>query len=203
MNEVFRPVGVFQEPLMHVLVYATKYEVAYSLARFQEFYENVALRGTIFTRQQLQDQQPLYYNSWSGFNFPASVPAHFMEHHHEWKTDIHENAALARMVKAPYIVGSFLSPDLVGMMKHERCHAAWDADKEFKEACMDYMQSWEYVQLVRDVLTKMGYGENVLWDETQAYACHGWEKLHIPFVAPMALVRFQKAYFENKHGIVI
>lgn len=162
---------------MTVLVYETQYELMYSLARFQEFYENPVLAGKVFSRQDVQNWQPDYYVKWNGCNFPARVPERFRLSSNAWDLDVHEEHALSEMPVGSYIVGVHLGSG-EGMKKtllHERAHALYAAEPQYMNKCRDLVmgmgydqcQAWQYLE------TK-GYGRDVIPDEIQAYTVCGW-----------------------------
>jgi hypothetical protein len=185
MPSTFAPVDVLSDHFMAVLRYPNQYELMYSLGRFQEYYENATLKGTVFTRAQLESLAPTYYTSWSGCNFPSEV----VKTVGAWPDlDEHERAALAAMPADTYIVGIHLEhKNPAGVLAHERAHALWAAREDYRDLVTE-MLDHHYTQIARDemraALLAAGYHPSVLLDEIQAYHQHGWAKM-LGGVAPM------------------
>lgn len=192
-----RMLSVIPDHFMTILAYPTQHDLMFALARFQEFYENATLRGRHFTRQELLEQQPNYYSSWNGCNFPLSV----VEAVAQWPDlDAAERIVVLeataanpaghplKAVPAKYIVGVHgQHPDVAGVIRHERAHALWAARPDYQEGITDMLEH-HYTQLVRDQmrlkLEHLGYHPSVWLDEIQAYHQHGWDKV-FGDVAPM------------------
>jgi hypothetical protein len=176
-HTTFRPVLVSHEPLMQVLVYKTSYELMYSLGRFQEFYENPVLAGNVFSRQDLQDWQPDYYVKWGGCNFPWHVAKEIgIVNRDKWNLDRHEVEAFINMKEDRYVVGVHLEAgkNMVDILKHERAHAFFHAFSDYQKKIRKLAdQQPKITTKVFNRLRKMGYGDNVLLDEYQAYAIGG------------------------------
>ena len=177
-RKVFKPVGVFIEPLMQVLVYPTQYQLMYSLGRFQEFYENPELRDKVFSREDLQEWQPDYYVRWNGCNFPWKVVAEF--NRLRFVPDAHEQEFLRIVLPLRYVVGVHLGmgEEMAGTMRHERMHAYYASDGDYRNRLQGLADKETAISTrVFEALLKRGYGHNVLLDEYQAWAVNGeWEK---------------------------
>ena len=197
--KVFRPTLVHHEPLLTALVYPTQYQLMYGLARFQEFYENPALQGRIFTRQDVQDFQPDYYVRWNGCNFPAQVVDHFHHHYQEWRLDAHEEAALASMPRDRYIVGLHLGADIQKVLLHERAHALFAASPQYREAVEKAwwaeLRADERATIQAELLGR-GYSEKVVIDEWHAYRTAHDEWAGVPY--PQALTDLQTKTFSRE-----
>ena len=184
-RKVFKPVGVFIEPLMQVLVYPTQYQLMYSLGRFQEYYENPDLAGRAFSREDLQRWQPDYYIQWCGCNFPWRVAREISNRRNQFCLDVHEMAALNVMIPGRYIVGTHLGrgEEMVSVLDHERMHATFDGDEKYRAQLKKLAdKEADFTAAVYAALATIGYGMNVWLDEYQAWAVSGdWEeKLGMP-----------------------
>ena len=167
------------------LQYNSQYELMYSMARFQEFYENPYLKCKSFTRQDLQDISPDYYISWNGCNFPKEiincVP----------KLDRHElliHDICSKLDK--YIIGTHR--DRPDVLKHELAHARFHCDGLYYANLMAHFGTHKSYGDVTLKLVEMGYHISVIPDEIQAYAVRGWDKLKIGKV-PATLNRLVNA----------
>jgi hypothetical protein len=175
VTRVIKPIGVFNEILMDVLVYETQYDLMYALARFQEFHENPLLHGQVFSRQKLQTWQHDYYIRWNGCNFPATVVEAMRGNPDAWQFDGHELEALRHMRPDMYIVGLHLKSDFRNVLLHERAHALYASKPSYRNMVHDVIRE-ESEKEAFNKLRDMGYGDNVLHDEYQAYTVHGWEE---------------------------
>lgn len=198
--KVFKPVGIFQEKYSQILVYATQYELMYSFARLQEFYENPVLAGKVFTRQELQDWSPSYYTNWNGCNVPWPVALDFLTKKDRFKLDEHEKALVNSLVSNKYVIGVHLEEgkEMVGTIKHENAHARFAYDKTYREMVTRLAKKQPAItKRVFDVLRKEGYGDNVLLDEYQAYMVNGWKDLEGNFAINSLLAKWIRKQNEN------
>lgn len=188
--KTFTPV-VRHYPHMTALIYPRRYEVMYALARFQEHYENKFLAGKYFTRQDLQDLEPDYYVSWNGCNFPPSIVDKFRIV--DWGLDRHERVALANMPQGHYIAGAhdeLAPPDLKAILKHEYAHALYYAEAWYMDEINAVIDGLLADTRYAGVIAKLSsmYAEHVIYDEFQAYAWSGWEKLGVAEKPPIELL---------------
>jgi hypothetical protein len=155
--------------------YKSQYELMYSMARFQEFYENPYLKYSLFERMDLQDIQPDYYVNWNGCNFPPIIfdemnRVGFIYDRHELV--IHDFCH--RQNK--YIIGVHSNKK---NLDHELAHAKYYSDSIYRGHVCNTIDriNENKIKLLREKLLSMGYDKSVIYDEIQAYSRSGWEKL--------------------------
>jgi len=185
---------VYSYDCMTVLEYPRRYELMYALARFQEFYENPELKKTIFSRDHLQFLQPDYYVNWNGCNFPPHVVEAF--HDPLWlvQLDRHEELALSLMPQGRYIVGCHteiiekpeewvLDERRRAVLRHEYAHALYATNAYYRSCIGETVP--EGCEEAVAALRALGYDDEVIVDELQAYTFSGWERLKLhPGIQP-------------------
>lgn len=157
-----------------LLNYESQYQLMYSLARFQEFYENPILKGKVFSREDLQLISPDYYILWSGCNFPSKVIIEMLDF--GFTFDRHE------LVVYDLVCGSDLSV-VVGIhsndcstLSHELVHVLYYSNREYALEVERVVKSdREEFGRLREYLIGMGYDDSVIVDEINAY-CVGLVK---------------------------
>ncbi len=166
--KTFKPSEVIHEELMDILIYNTRYELMYSLGRFQEYYENPVLKGKVFTRLDLQDWQPDYYIQWSGCNFPPYV-INELRDNPAWNLDRHEKDALSNMGNK-YTIGVNREDEMEKVILHERAHALFSHSEEYRNLIHGFiLKNLASTADAFKNLTEAGYHNDVLADEMQAY----------------------------------
>lgn len=161
--------------------YKSQYELMYSMARFQEFYENPYLKNKLFIRQDLQDIQPDYYVNWNGCNFPSVIFDKMI--YHKFEFDRHELVILDFCSKhKKYIIG--IHSNNRETLEHELAHAKFYNNHDYRSSVIAHINKFKREfpkdwKMLTDRLTEMGYDETVFYDEIQAYAICGWKKLNV------------------------
>lgn len=120
-----------------------------------------------------------YFNDWSGFNVPADVVLKC----HEGITDmndhdvfIHELAKKAIALSSydkTYLIGT--SKDNEGVIDHEIAHGLFYTRDNYRNAALENVQGMYFEMRVtlKQSLREMGYCDDVLDDEIQAYMSTG------------------------------
>lgn len=152
-------------------------ELAETMMRFQEYYESPGWQGKIFTRGQFlswysEKYGSSYFEDWSGFNFPSNVLEPFKKGLFDPLTKKEKKILnyLKYRTDDFYIIGANNNK----VLKHELCHALYYTNKKYKsevEVLLKNNKS-KIKQLIKYLL-EMGYCENVLFDEVQAYILDG------------------------------
>lgn len=170
------------------LNFDTQYELCSTFVRVQEFYESPfeGIRGHYFTLEEFMDHYAktngnfTYFSDWGGFNVPGDVVNSFFDKFDELRQKEH---VILDAVKPfwftsdkhsdYYVIGTYADADgdETTYVAHEIAHAYYYLDATFKSA-----QDSIYEQLDSEVkarvavaLIDMGYSEQVILDETQAY----------------------------------
>ena len=118
-----------------------------------------------------------YFNYWSGFNIPGDVFKEWfqkeMSDKTKWETALAQEVALKLDMDSPFYVIGGKKGDM-NVIDHEIAHALYYMDESYKAEMeeMNYnffkQHRMQYSKMVKK-LKKMGYGENVIKDEVQAY----------------------------------
>ena len=166
----------------------SQFELAYAFMRLQEFYEHRVLerQGKYYTldeviesyRKEGPSGKFSYLEDWAGFNVPSNVVDKFVKMYSHDFTEreaelfdtierVLEQEPNARHNGKYYVIGtcSALYED------HELCHAMWYLYPEFRKASQKIIKRFSNAQrdAVYNMLSDMGYAENVFDDEFNAY----------------------------------
>jgi ribosomal protein S9 len=167
-----------------LLEFNTQKDLALSFCRVEEYYEgNPKVNGKYlsfvdFIDAFMTDDGKLnYFHYWTGFNIPGNIYKEWSQQNMSDKT--YWELALADAVskkldleKPFYIIGGVKGDTEV--IDHEIAHALYYMNTEYKDlmdaANYQFYKNlrMEYCKMVK-TLKKMGYGENVIRDEVQAY----------------------------------
>ena len=161
----------------------------------QEYYESPEFRGKAFTLDEFIEYWAINYGNgaftypsvWDGFNIPFPIVE-------EWSTKCEEAYGELRdkeieLLKAireenvknghdytylqdSYIIGVHSkSKDLKEVIDHEVAHALHYIYNGYRESCEKLLETVpkSTIKRVGRTLTKMGYGQNIIKDEMQAY----------------------------------
>ncbi|MCK5617418.1 hypothetical protein KAR91_86950 [Candidatus Pacearchaeota archaeon] len=160
--------------------------LSWAFIRVQEFYESpdLMVRGFKNNVEQLIEKELkeqgefTYLEDWGGFNIPGHIWDHFMQKHKGELRGIEEDMAWAldaEEIERPfYIIGSSVDePD--STYQHEARHGLWYLYDDYRRAMLAIIKEHP-TKALRKTLLKMGYCEEVLDDEVQAYVLTGLEK---------------------------
>lgn len=162
---------------IYLIESATRQGLAETFMRFQEYYESPVFKGKFFTVEEFaawytsQYGQFSYCQDWSGFNIPSSVLAPFKEGKFGPLTDREDNFLkfFKNVEESFYIIGiTRQDPEWQETLRHELAHAKFFVDDSYRKdvlACISDLKPGS----VKTALEKMGYGKNVIDDETNAY----------------------------------
>ncbi len=157
-----------------------------SLCRAQEFYEAAQdhIRGKYFSWEEFldsfMDEAGLikYFSFWSGFNFPGDTYLKFFE---LFQDDLSKRERKVRETvdgqvntASPfYVIGTLNGAE--DTIRHELLHALFHVCPEYKRRAENLVESMEspLKDNISRKLSAMGYGENVIADEIQAYCSSG------------------------------
>ena len=182
MSKMFKS----SQPIKNCLLleFKTQKELALAFCRVEEYYEGqTKLNGNYtsfvdFIDFFMKDDGTIeYFNYWSGFNIPGDI---FIEWHQKNMSDITKwEFALAYEVqrkldlsKPFYVIGGKKGD--MNVIDHEIAHALYYMNTEYKDlmdaANYQFYKNlrMQYSKMVKK-LKKMGYGDNVIKDEVQAY----------------------------------
>jgi hypothetical protein len=163
----------------------SQYWLTSTFLRFQEFYESPKFRGQGFTLDEFQDWYVTtrangefsYYIDWGGFNFPSYVvdrftPSRFgpFTRKEVWLLD-----QLQDVPDKFYVIGTYLNPKRAGLIQHEVVHGLFYLYEDYAQAVNEVVQGHDFEEF-KQALRDMGYCEEVLVDEINAYLTTGLVK---------------------------
>lgn len=159
------------------LEYTTQDEMTRALVRFQEHYESPEFRGKIFTLGQFRDWYAqrvggfTYYQDWDGFNFPDYVLKPFI--HGSFDPLMDDELMIVELfgprTDKYYIIGTHLgSKDAID---HETAHALFYLSDGYRKAVEKAVAEHDpvFVESLKSSLKQMGYCDEVMIDEVNAY----------------------------------
>lgn len=170
-------------PKVFYLAFENKKELTTTMCRAQEYYESEHdhIRGHYFDWPTFIDTfsndkgELNYFSYWSGFNIPSNVFKNWMKDFaHDFSPKEKELIALISehvdlKNEKFYLIAT--EKGKVSTIQHEIAHALYHLDDNYKEK-MDGFSA----QLPKDLmktfwekLNALGYGDNVVHDEFQAY----------------------------------
>ena len=179
------------ENIIHITL-PNKKLLAETLIRFQEHYESPFddIRGKIFTlgyvRSRGNRQTGLntyeggknFRPDWSGYNFPSSTLEPFIRGLFDPLTSNEKDVVNVLKYKTGsfYVIGTVEGVDPREALEHELCHALYYVNKEYKEQCDNILKDYDLTFFFK-WLEKIGYCQDVLLDEAQAYLCADYDHL--------------------------
>jgi hypothetical protein len=167
-----------------LLEFKTQKDLALAFCRVEEYYEgNPKVNGKYlsfvdFIGAFMSDDGKLdYFHYWTGFNIPGNIYMEWSQKNMSDKT--YWETALAQAISSKldlskpfYIIGGKKGD--MNVIDHEIAHALFYMNDEYQDLMeeMNYefykQYRMQYTKVVKK-LKKMGYGDNVIKDEIQAY----------------------------------
>lgn len=176
-------------PKVYALVIADKYDRAMFFCKYQEFYESPFdnIRGKYFTLEEYMRQYAKYYDEdifayprdWEGYNIPSHVLSKAVD---TFQGDSDSDRLMEEIYMVCeadagskfYLMGTDTTNSIV--MKHELAHALWYVDSKYRKSAqrlVNAIPKEDYAKLYNK-LYKMGYADEVIDDEIQAYMSTTW-----------------------------
>src|SRR3989344_4556885 len=155
----------------------TRQDLAATFMRFQEYYESPVFRGRTFSADEFAAWYAsefgafTYHQDWSGFNIPSWVLEPFKNGEFDPLTAKEKNLLnfFKNIYGDFYIIGATSQDEeCADTIKHEFAHGAFFTNKEYREDVINFLNA-KKPHVVRVALQEMGYADNVLEDETNAY----------------------------------
>ncbi|OGN06705.1 MAG: hypothetical protein A2750_03195 [Candidatus Yanofskybacteria bacterium RIFCSPHIGHO2_01_FULL_45_42] len=155
----------------------TRQDLAATFMRFQEYYESPVFRGRAFSADEFAAWYAselgafTYCQDWAGFNIPSWVLEPFRNGGFDPLTDRENN--LLNFFKNVggnfYIIGATSQDkECADTIKHEFVHGAFFTNGDYRRDVINCLNAHK-PGVVKVALREMGYGENVIEDETNAY----------------------------------
>lgn len=173
------------EPDTYQLVFKNQRDLAQSMMRLQEYYEGASdeIRGQYFTLEQFlhhftdTNGQFNYTHTWSGFNVPGAVVERWYRLFRERDGLTHkEQQLMATLIQARggahenwYLIAA--TDGARQTIKHELAHARYYLKEDYRTKCDELTAQLPSKdrKMMRQMLIKMGYADEVIPDEIQAY----------------------------------
>lgn len=167
-----------------LLEFNTQKDLALAFCRVEEYYEgNPKVNGKYLSFVEfidafmIDDGKLDYFHYWTGFNIPGNIFIEWSQKNMSEKTYWENALAYAvhsklNLEKPFYIIGGVKGD--IEVIDHEIAHALYYMNPEYKDmmdtANYQFYKNLrgEYSKMVK-ALKKMGYGDNVIKDEVQAY----------------------------------
>jgi hypothetical protein len=174
---------------IYSVVYDTQYELTMSFVRLQEFYESPKFKGQYFTLEEYMDYWAGNFGNgsfdypvrWSGFNIPGKVLSNWIEAFEEGVLREKELILINRLRKVfkrdkksleeVYIIGAYKGKDCRSVIDHEMAHAFYNLNSKYRNDMNKLIESCDSSPVInaKSKLIDMGYCEDVILDEIQAY----------------------------------
>jgi hypothetical protein len=195
-------------PKVFHLKFETQEALMRHFVRFQEHYEsaNPMFRKKAFTLEEFQSWYSsfygawTYYEDWSGCNVPGFIFEKFREGIFNPLREEEETILSLLPPKADfYVIGTCTDKD--DALDHEIAHAFFYTNQEYRLGMTQLVQ--HYYSELADLFThlkKIGYGDNVIVDEAQAYLSteEGYLKEEGVKVSNSIISHFQHFYSSSR-----
>jgi hypothetical protein len=187
---------------IYSVCFESREELWKTFVRYQEYYESPKFHNKLFTLNEFRawyskefgNGEFTYGNDWAGFNIPSFV---IEECQHASDLNIYDYimfgiyADITKDEKKDFYLLGVCDESTDEDLPHEIAHGLFHTSEEYKNSVVDLvdqMPEREY-EKIRNYLIKIGYGNNVLIDELQAYMSTGIAEnmnfprsLHEPFI---------------------
>ena len=167
-----------------LLEFNTQKDLALAFCRVEEYYEgNPKVNGKYLSLEQFldafmtDDGKLNYFHYWTGFNIPGNIYLEWaqqnMSDRTKWELALANVISKKLDLEKPFYVIGGVKGD-IEVIDHEIAHALYYMNPEYKDmmdtANYQFYKNLrgEYSKMVK-ALKKMGYGDNVIKDEVQAY----------------------------------
>ena len=159
-------------------------ELAETFLRFQEHYESPHFRGKVFTLGQFRAWYAqkmngfTYHDDWNGFNVPSSSLRPFRTGLFDPLSDQEKKLLelIPDRLENYYVIGTHSEDSAV---EHEVCHGLYFIDEKYRDEVNRLFARVKpgLLKPLEKFLLKIGYCEEVLVDEFNAYICEDTEYL--------------------------
>ena len=207
MSKMFKS----RKPIKNCLLleFNTQKDLALAFCRVEEYYEGVPQLNRKYTSFvdfidffMKDDGSINYFNYWSGFNIPGDAYMEWSQQNMSdktyWELALAEEITKKLDLTVPFYIIGGKKGDM-NVIDHEIAHALYYMNESYKgemeETNYDFYKNYrmQYSKMVKK-LKKMGYGENVIKDEVQAYMSTSTkkelvEKFELDYNAILPMIR--------------
>ena len=170
-------VKIFSDNILY-LTFPTQKDLTFTMCRPQEFYEcnSNKLRGKNFTFEELVDHYTdelgylTYFSYWSGFNLPSHILEQFFNTFELTEREQKLRTVTKEYKNKPYYVIATKKDD-VETLRHELVHAHYYLNPVYKQEANTLVKHMrpELRKDLAKILKELGYSQNVMIDEINAY----------------------------------
>lgn len=166
-----------KRPQIYLIESKDRQNLAETFMRFQEFYESPVFAGRHFSVAEFASWYTMEYGSfsyardWSGFNIPSWVMEPFKNGNFDPLTEKEKKLldVLKSTSSKDYIIGVTPQDEWYkDTIKHEFVHGCFFTNPEYRKTVDNFIKD-QNPEAIKKALTLMGYGKDVLNDETNAY----------------------------------
>jgi hypothetical protein len=168
------------DKILH-LVFSTREEMCRTMLRFAEHYESPEFRNKIFTLEEFKTWYSkggefTYYTDWGGYNIPGYIFEPFKKGLFKDMTES-EQTVLSILPNTTefYLIAT---DESYSALKHELAHALYYLNPEYAETVKGILTNAPNIEVPFEALKKLGYCEEVLLDEVQAYLVDDMKKFN-------------------------
>jgi len=187
------------------LIFESRQELCETMCRLEEHSESPEFAGKVFTLGQYRERYSKrygawsYYTDWSGFNIPDYAFKAFIEGKFDPLTEAEQEVVdLFRYKAGPFcVIATFKGSD-PDVIPHEVMHGLFYTNQNYKNEVLELLTKYD-TTAVQEHIRSLGYGENVVLDETHAYigASSNYldrNKIEYPTELRDKLVKLQESY---------
>ena len=161
-----------------LIEFETQEDLASSFCRFQEHYESPEFKGKVFSSEEFHEHYERtrgrkYSCDWAGFNVPDYIFDPFLRgqfcplsESEAWIVDCVRN-----LPRPFYLIGIVSGDD--GTLGHEYSHGLYYLNSSYRSEVFGIISRVD-TKSIQEVLKGIGYREDVMVDEVQAYLV--WER---------------------------
>jgi hypothetical protein len=185
-------------PKVVLLTFDSQFDITSTLLRFQEHYESPYFHGKIFSLKEFKSWyvqaspkgretgKLTYYQDWNGFNFPSYIVTPFKEGKFDPLSGKEKKVLrLLKDLEEPYyVIGVHkASKNVDAVLDHELKHALFYINEKYREQVIWAIAkvALSTVKAMKEELMEMGYTEEVIVDEINAFVTSGSYPLQSKF----------------------
>jgi hypothetical protein len=165
------------ESQIYLIESSSRQNLAVTFMRFQEYYESPEFKGRVFSVEDFAHWYALKFGSfsysrdWYGFNIPGTVLTPFKNGDFNPLTPYEQKLIdfCSSVDGDSYIIGATSSVEYFKeTVQHEFVHGVFYTNPEYRKEIIGCIRDFN-IEPVYKGLVKMGYCDDVLVDETNAY----------------------------------
>ena len=174
---------------VYALHFSNHYDLCMHFLRFQEFYESEKFANTSFTIIELMEWYSKKYGSgmftypldWAGFNIHSSKIKEAFDLIPDWNKYDFEMLDIVNLLSKKeeqfYLIG--YSCNNKSVLEHEIAHSFFALNKSYKDEMIEAIHSLpeDVLTSIKEKLQALGYSNEVLLDEIQAYLSCGYKDI--------------------------